>query len=68
MKIDWINVNYKLPCKGESVLFVSKGRIFHGWWDNVSSISGDWYDIQNSWIVEDVTHWCNLPRIPTEEK
>ena len=67
MAIEWISVEYEMPIKGSDVLFVSKGRIFHGFWDTSSSISGDWYDIQNTWIVEHVTHWAFLPKLPQEE-
>lgn len=62
---EWIKCSDILPEKGRSVLIFSKNRIFHGWWDDVSSTM-DWYDIQNCWIIEDVSHWMPFPRCPDE--
>lgn len=64
--MEWISVKDRLPEKGIDVLIYSKGRIFHAFWDCMSSLSGDWYDIQNNWIIEDVTHWMALPLPPKE--
>jgi Protein of unknown function (DUF551) len=63
--MEWISVKDRLPNMGIDVLVYSKDRIFHAWWDNISS-SHDWYDIQNTWIIEDVTHWMPLPKKPEE--
>jgi hypothetical protein len=65
MNMEWISVKDRLPQMGEDVLCFSMKRIFHSWWDNISS-SCDWYDIQNNWIIEDVTHWMPLPEQPKE--
>jgi len=60
----WISVKDRFPEKGQFVLCVSNKIIFQAWWDRVSSDCGDWYDAQNSWIIEDVTHWMPLPDLP----
>lgn len=61
--MEWIDCKVRMPQMGESVLCYSHFRIFHSWWDDASS-SCDWYDIQNTWIIEDVTHWMPLPSPP----
>ncbi len=62
---EWIKCSERLPDKGTDVLCLSNGKIFHSWWDDVSS-SCDWYDIKNTWIIEDVTHWMPIPPLPSE--
>jgi hypothetical protein len=62
--MEWINVNKELPEMGKQVLVYSNNRIFHAFWDHFSSYETDWYDIQNNWIIEDVTHWMDLPEQP----
>lgn len=66
--MEWISVNDKMPEKGKQVLIFSKNRIFHAFWDCASSICGDWYDIQNLWIIEEVTHWMPIPPIQIDQK
>jgi hypothetical protein len=62
---EWISVKDQMPTMGQDILCFSKGRIFHSWWDSISSMC-DWYDIQNTWIIEDVTHWMPLPLPPKD--
>jgi|HubBroStandDraft_4_1064222.scaffolds.fasta_scaffold32474_4 hypothetical protein len=65
--MDWINVKDKLPKMGEDVLVFNSGIIFHAFWDRTSSIQGDWYDLRNMWILENVTHWMPLPLPPHKD-
>lgn len=64
--MEWISVKDQLPEKYKEVLVYSKERIFHAFWDNISSSIYDWYDIQNLWIIEDISHWMPLPKPPKD--
>lgn len=61
----WIDCNERMPEKGIDVLCLSHRRIFHSWWDDVSS-SCDWYEIRTTHIIDDVTHWMPLPEFHIE--
>ncbi len=61
---DWINLKDSLPAKGVDVFLLSQEKVFQGWWDCCSSQLGDFYDSQNSYIVDNVTHWMPLPNLP----
>ncbi len=58
---EWISVNKYLPLMSKDVLVLSDGKEIRAFWDRASSDLGDWYDIKNNYIIEDVTHWMDIP-------
>lgn len=64
--MEWIKVINRFPDTGKDVLCFSENRIFLSFYDRASSISGDWYDTKNTWIIENVTHWMPLPQPPQD--
>ncbi len=65
--MNWIDVKHAMPEKATGVLISRKGVVFYAFWDDVISDSGDWYDMQNCIVLEDVTHWMPLPQPPEKD-
>ncbi len=64
--MNWIRFPEKYPPPGVDVLMFDGVRIRIGYWDQVSSMRGDWYDSSTDNIIGFVRYWNKLPEKPEE--
>ena len=58
--MEWISVKNEYPECFVDVLLLVDGKTILGFYDQVSSNMGDFYDAQTNYILENVTHWMPL--------
>jgi hypothetical protein len=68
---EWNSINKCIPFFSNEVLVLSEGKEIHAFWDRTrfwdrtSSDLGDWYDVKNNCIIQNVTHWMYIPEKKT---
>lgn len=67
--VEWIACSERLPPLGQRVLGAVSGGSAGPWvwgvirWENDPGMGG-WHDGDQSWDLEDVSHWAEMPELP----
>lgn len=64
--MDWISIENQYPKCSSTVRLLVDGKMILGFYDQVSSNMGDFYDAETGYIVEKVTHWTPFSEPPNE--
>jgi len=66
---EWIDVNEKLPERGEPVLvYGSRGGIYTAVYGNRGGFSNQWWKLNSNSHYCNPTHWMPLPEPPEVNK